>query len=351
MSTGVALSISVLLIAINGFFVAVELAFVASRRTKLETMAEEGARGAAAAVVATSDVTRMLFAAQLGITVASLLLGLIAEQAVAHVIESTIEAVVDVPEGVLHTIGFAMALLFVVFVHTVFGEMVPKNIAIAQPERSSRFLAPLHLVVVTVVQPIIWFLKLLARPLLRLAGIDPDAGLNDAHTPEELLRLIDASRRGGLVDEHEHALLAGALDFGESRVRSIMIPRDELATVSRGATVREIEAQVVRTGHSRFPVVGTDAGSIIGFVHAKDLVRLPADALDEPVPLELIRRMLQVTIERKLEDVMLDMKRQRTHMALVVAADARPVGMITLEDILEELVGDIFDESDQTVSD
>lgn len=346
MSISVALAISVVLIVINGFFVAVELAFVASRRTKLETMAEEGARGAAAAVVATSDVTRMLFAAQLGITVASLILGLIAEDAVAHLIETAIEGVVDVPESLLHTIGFATALFLVVFVHTVFGEMVPKNIAIAQPERTSRILAPLHLVVVAVVRPIVWFLTLLARPLLRLAGVDPDAGLNDAHTPEELLRLIDASRKGGLVDEHEHALLSGAIDFGDTRVRSIMIPRRDLVTLPRHATARHIESQVVETGHSRFPIVGAETGSIIGFVHTKDLVRLPADALDEPVPLELIRRMLQVTVERKLEDVLLDMQRQRTHMALVTAGDAQPVGMITLEDILEELVGDIFDESD-----
>ena len=347
MSTGVAFVVSAVLVVVNGFFVAVELAFVASRRTKLETMVEQGERGATAALTATGDVTRMLFAAQLGITVASLLLGLIGEEAVAHIIESAVEAVVDIPDGLLHAIGFTTALLFVVFVHTVFGEMVPKNIAIAEPERASRFLAPIHLVVVTVVQPIIWFLKGLARPLLRLAGIDPDSGLKSAHTPEELLRLIDASRRGGLVDEHEHALLAGALDFGDTRVRSIMIPRARLTTVPRDATVRQIEARVVETGHSRFPVVGTAAGEIIGFVHAKDLVRLPPEALDEPVPLELIRRMLQVTIERKLEDVLLDMKRQRTHMALVVAADGRQLGMITLEDILEELVGDIFDESDQ----
>ncbi len=346
MSTGTALAVSLLLVVINGFFVAVELAFVASRRTKLEGMADDGLRGASAAVVATSDITRMLFAAQLGITVASLLLGLIAEEAVAHVVESAVDAVVDIPDGLLHGIGFGTALLLVVFAHTVFGEMVPKNIAIAQPERASRFLAPLHLVVVAAVRPIVWFLKLLARPLLRLAGVDPDTGFNDAHTPEELLRLIDASRAGGLVDEHEHALLAGALDFGDTRVRSIMIGRSEMVTVPRSASARTIEALVVETGHSRFPVVGIDGRSMIGFVHAKDLVRLPPAALDEPVPLELIRRMLQVGIERKLEDVLVDMKNQRTHMALVVAGDGRAVGMITLEDILEELVGDIFDESD-----
>ena len=346
MSTSAALIVSVILIIINGFFVGVELSFVASRQTKLEAMADDGIRGAGIAAYSVANITRMLFAAQLGITIASLMLGLIAEQAVAHIIESAIESVIEIPEGLLHGIGFAVALLIVVFVHTVFGEMVPKNLAIAHPETSARFLAPIHAGVVTVVSPIIWVLRLLARPLLRIAGVDPDAGMNDATTSVELLRMIDASREGGLVDEKEHALLLGALDFGDTRVRAVMIELKDIITVRPSATVADFEALVVEHGHSRIPVLRADGSDFRGFVHAKDLVRLPPEAHNEPIPLELIRRMPKVTIEQTVEDLLLVMQRNRRHMALVVTNAGQVVGMATLEDVLEKLVGEIYDETD-----
>lgn len=347
MSTGVALLVSVVLIVINGFFVGVELSFVASRRTKLEAMADEGARGARIAAEAVEHITRSLFAAQLGITVASLLLGLIAEQAVAHVIESVLDSVIEIPDGVLHGIGFVVALMLVVFVHTVFGEMVPKNLAIAQPESSARILAPIHAIIVTIASPIIWVLRLLARPLLYLAGVDPDAGLNDATTTVELLRMIDASREGGLVEEQEHALLIGALDFGDTRVRSVMIELNDIVSVRPSASVSDFEALVVEHGHSRIPVLRADGSDFRGFVHAKDLVRLPAEAQSDPIPLELIRRMPKVTIDQTVEDLLLVMQRNRRHMALVVTGSGDVVGMATLEDVLEKLVGEIYDETDQ----
>ncbi|MGI9605975.1 MAG: hemolysin family protein [Acidimicrobiales bacterium] len=346
MSTPVALLVSAVLIVINGFFVGVELAFVASRRTKLEAMAEQGAIGARAAANAVANITKQLFAAQLGITVSTLILGLIAEDAVAHLIESAIGSVVDIPSGVLHDIGFVTALILVVFVHTVFGEMVPKNIAIAAPETTARALAPIHAVAVAAARPIIWVLRQLSRPLLWAARVDADRTLAAAHTPEELVRMLDASREGGLVEAQEHALLIGALDWGDVRVRSIMIPIDDIVAAHRSAPVRRIEALVVEHGHSRIPIVGSDDVTMVGFVHAKDLVRLPEEALDESPPLEVVRRMLKVGIDRTLEDVMIEMKRYRTHMALVQTPSGETVGMITLEDILEELVGEIYDESD-----
>lgn len=347
MSTSVALVVSVVLVVVNGFFVGVELSFVASRLSKLETLAASGARGARIAADSVEHITRSLFAAQLGITVASLLLGLIAEQAVAHVLESVLGSVLDIPERLLDGIGFVAALSLVVFVHTVFGEMVPKNLAIAHPETSARVLAPIHAVVVRVVKPIIWILRLLARPLLRLAGVDPETGLNDATTSVELLRMIDASRQEGLVEEQEHALLISALDFGDTRVRAVMIPIEKIVSVRSSATVRDFEALVVDHGHSRIPVRRADGSDFRGFVHAKDLVRLPDEAVNDPIPLELIRRMPKVTIDQTVEDLLLVMQRNRRHMALVVTAAGTVVGMATLEDVLEQLVGKIYDESDQ----
>ena len=346
MSTTVALLISAVLIVINGFFVAVELGFVASRRTRLASLADEGAFGAKAAVIATSNVTRMLFAAQLGITVASLILGFIAEEAVAHIIESLVSSIVEIPERLLTGIGFATALVLVVFVHTVFGEMVPKNLAIAAPETTSRMLAPLHLLIVTAVRPIIFILNLLARPLLRLAGVVPNRRLNEAHTPEELVRMLDDSHEGGLLEQQEHALITGALDFGDLPVGSVMINFDDIVTVDRTAAVASIEQKVVEYGHSRIPITGSDGASILGFVHSKDLFRLPDEAQFEPLPLEIVRRMLQVGVDDLLVDVLVEMQRRRTHMALVQSPNGDVEGMVTLEDVLEELVGEIYDETD-----
>ncbi len=347
MSTPVAFIVSAVLIVINGFFVGVELAFVASRVTKLEAMAEKGLRGARTAADSVMSISQQLFAAQLGITVCSILLGFIAEAAVASVLESILSSVIDVPEGLLHGIGFVVALFIVTFVHTVFGEMVPKNVAIAHPETSARFLAPIHAAFVAAGRPIIWILRLLARPLLHLAGIDPVAGLNKATTPVELLRMIDASREGGLVEEQEHALLIGALDFGDTRVRSVMIELPNIVSIRSSATVRDFEALVVEHGHSRIPVLRADGSDFRGFVHAKDLVRLPAEAQSDPIPLELIRRMPKVTIDQTVEDLLLVMQRNRRHMALVVTGAGDVVGMATLEDVLEALVGEIYDETDQ----
>jgi len=149
------------------------------------------------------------------------------------------------------------------------------------------------------------------------------------------------------VEEQEHALLIGALDFGDTRVRSVMIELKDMVSVLPSATVRDFEALVVEHGHSRIPVLGADGSDFRGFLHAKDLVRLPAEAQDDPIPLELIRRMPKVTIDQTVEDLLLVMQRNRRHMALVVTGAGDVVGMATLEDVLEELVGEIYDETDQ----
>ncbi len=346
MSTTVALLISACLVVTNGFFVGVELALVASRRTKLEALVERGAAGSKPALDAYQNITRSLFAAQLGITISSLILGLLAEAAVAHLIESALESVIELPDSVVHGIGFTVALMFVVFVHTVFGEMVPKNMAIARPETSARVLSPVHAVVVTAVGPVVWVLKQMARPMLRLAGVDPDTGLNRATTPAALVRMLDVSRQEGLVEAQEHQLITGALDFGDTRVRSVMIPLSKIVSASRHATVSDLEALVVAHGLSRIPIQQEGGRDFRGFVHAKDLVWLPEEATSDVVPVELIRRMPKVGIEQTIEDLLFVMQRSRKHMALVTAG-GKVVGLATLEDVLEELVGEIYDETDQ----
>jgi CBS domain containing-hemolysin-like protein len=338
---------AVFLLIANGFFVAIEFALLASRVSRLQPMAKDGTdAGAAAALDAVRDLQAQLAGAQLGITMASLGLGFVAEPAIASVLESAIEAVVHLPSGVLHAISFLIALTLVVTLHMVLGEMVPKNLAIANPERVARVLAPIHAAYVALLRPMVWFLNTISNGIVRMFGYEPVDELNTALTVNEFRTLLAGAVEEGKIEDMEHELLSGALDFRARTAGSIMTPRHRMATVPRSASVAEIEALVTETGHSRVPVQGVGPSDIIGFVHSKDLLRLPPEARDEQVPLEMMRRMLIVSPDQPVRDLMRAMRRARRHVALVRAADGTLLGLVTLEDALEALVGDIRDETD-----
>jgi CBS domain containing-hemolysin-like protein len=339
------LLLAVLLLVANGFFVAVEFALIASRRTKLETEAEAGSITARLAVNATRELSLQLAGAQLGITMASLGLGAVAEPAVAHLVEDAIEPFAELPSGVLHSVSFTVALTIVVFLHLVVGEMVPKNVALAAPEQTMRLLAVPNRIYVTLFGPVIRTLNALANAGVRVFGIEPRDELAMAHTADELSGMLAASREEGLIEELAHDLLSGALDFGERPVRSVMVPRERVVSVPRTATIEEAEALAVDSGISRLLVTGRDLDDIVGFVHVKDLLTVLAGARRRPIPVSRIRRVLIVTPERPLDEVLVAMRRGRAHVA-VVRASGRTLGVATLEDLVEHLVGDIRDESD-----
>ncbi len=346
MTAGFLVAAVVLLIA-NGFFVAIEFALLASRASRLQSMVKDGTdAGAAAALDAVRDLQPQLAGAQLGITMASLGLGFVAEPAIAGLLESAIESVVHLPSGVLHTVSFLIALTIVVTLHMVLGEMVPKNLAIANPERIARVLAPLHAAYVALLRPVIWFLNAISNLFVRMLGFEPVDELNTALTVNEFHTLLAGAFEDGKIEDLEHELLSGALDFRARTAGSIMTPRRQMATVARAASVAEIEALVTETGHSRVPVEGGSPDDIIGFVHSKDLLHLPPEARDDEVPLEMMRRMLIVSPDQPVRDLMRAMRRARRHVALVRSADGRLLGLVTLEDALEALVGDIRDETD-----
>jgi CBS domain containing-hemolysin-like protein len=338
---------SIVLIGVNAWFVAVEFALVGSQRAKVEVLAEHGSRRASRALTAMHDLSQQLAGSQLGITVASLGLGVLAEPAVARLIEPLVELFGDPPEGVVHGVSFVIALAIVAFFHMVLGEMVPKGLALAGPERALLLLAPINNVFVAAFRPVIWLLDHMANGIVRLLGLQPTREIGTAHTAAEFSAMLDASRDGGLLEEFEHSLLAGALDFRSRTAEATMVPRERVVFVNRRMTVGSIERIAHSSGHSRLPVVGTGLDNVIGFLHVKDLLRLPAEARDEPVPLELIRRMLVVPGDRPLEDLLRAMRRARSHVALVRGAAGRTLGIVTLEDVLEALVGDIRDESDR----
>jgi magnesium and cobalt exporter, CNNM family len=338
---------SLLLVAVNACFVAVEFALIGSQRAKLEVSAEQGSRRAAMALNAMANVPQQLAGSQLGITVASLGLGVLAEPAVSHLIEPVIELFGNPPEGLVHGLGFVIALGIVAFLHTVLGEMVPKGLALAGPERALVVLAPINKFFIALLRPAIWFLDRSANGIVRLLGLEPAREIGTAHTATEFAAMLDASRQEGLLEEFEHSLLAGALDFRSRVASALMVPRERVVFVNRRMSVGSIERVAHRSGHSRLPVVGTGLDNVIGFLHVKDLLRLPTEARDEPVPLEIVRRMLVVPGDRPLEDLLRAMRRARSHVALVRGPGGRTLGIVTLEDVLEALVGDIRDESDR----
>lgn len=349
-----ALLIAVLLLLANAFFVAVEFALVASRRTKLESMADEGHAGARRALASITDLSSQLAGAQLGITIASLLLGFVAEPTIAHGLEALLDDVVDLPESVTTTIGFTVALSIVVFLHMVLGEMVPKNIAIAGPERTLLALDLPNRAYLWVFRPVIVVLNGIANVVVRLLGSEPADEISDRHTSDELAEIITASRNEGLIHDVQDQLLRGALSIGESSIRKLMVPRERIRFVERTATVAEAEAAVIRTGHSRLLVVGSGGlDDVLGFVHAKDLLTVPEHLRDRPLPLGKVRRVPLVRSDAVVDDALYALQRARVHLAVVTEADGdggsagRTVGLVSLEDMLEELVGDIVDESDR----
>jgi len=350
MSTPVALLATALLIVANGFFVAVEFSLVASRRTRIEPRATEGGRSARAALAAMRELDFQLAGAQLGITIASVLLGFVAEPALAHLIEVPLESV-GAPAPVVHGAAFVFALAIVVYLHMVLGEMVPKSIALAGPERTLLVLALPNQLYVTLFRPVIRVLTWLGNAGVRILRVEPRSEVDTAHTAEEFAAMLAHSHQEGLIEEFEHDLLTGVLDFEARPVTAVMVPRSRVTVLEPGATVAAAERVANESGHSRLAVSeGPDAGTpgaLAGFVHAKDLLSLSPAAYERPVPPRLVRQMLRVPPDRTLGDLLVQMRQARIHVAVVEEPGGGPLGLVTLEDLLEELVGDIHDESDR----
>jgi len=338
------------LIVGNAFFVAVEFSLLAARRQRIEQWVDDGRFGAAAALAQMRSLNLQLATCQLGITVLSLLLGWLIEPAIGSVIEGWFEHS-PLPEATGRIIGVAVALMIVAFLHMVLGEMVPKSVALTAPERSAVLLAPLQAVFTFVLWPFVWVLDRLSRWGTRLLRVEPADELAQAHTSAELAIMMEESVASGELEATEHVLLAGALGFLDRRVAEVMAPASQLVTVPTTATVARAEELVHRSGHSRVLVVGSSRDDVVGFLHAKDLLRIPTDRRDGLLPPGVVRVALRVRPDDRLSDVLPRMRRARRHVAVVADRDdrgvERVVGLVTLEDVLEAIVGDIRDEWDR----
>jgi CBS domain containing-hemolysin-like protein len=338
---------TLLLLLANGFFVGAEFALIASRQSKIESMAEGGTRSARIAQKLIRELTLALAGAQLGITICSLGLGYVAEPAIAHLIESGLSSI-EIPETLLHTISFIIALTIITFLHMVIGEMAPKNVAIAEPERSALWIAIPFRAFVTVFRPVIWLLNAIANGGVRLLKVEPIDENVSAHSAAEIAVMVKDSARHGVLGRTEERLLSGAAGFGERDATAAMIPRTEIVAVPEDATPADIEGQAIASGHTRFPIFRGDLDNILGFVHVKDLLRGEPSERTSPLPRWMIRPMLVVPESLNLHPLLIMMRRERRHLALVIDEHGGTAGIVTLEDLLEELVGEIRDEYDFT---
>lgn len=334
MSPGVALVVAGLLLIANGFFVAIEFGLIATQRSQLENKAQEGNRRARSAMGAITDLNTQIAGAQLGISMASIALGLVAEPSVAKLLEKTILS--GVSEHTRHTVGLVIALSLVTFLHILVGEMIPKNVALADPPRTAMALSPLHTLFVRIFGPLVWLLNVLANAVLRLLGVEALDERAQAKTPEELAMLLEEAHHGEVLDGYDFRLLSNTLELGAGSIREAVVPWSEVATALASAPVEEIEQSMAESGHSRLALV-SDAGEPIGWVHAKDLLAVDSNYWAEPLPVHRKRRLLAIEHDMAVEDALEHMQSNRQHFALATDRGTK-IGIITLEDVLEVLV-------------
>lgn len=342
-----ALVLTAFLLLFNAFFVGAEFALVSARRAKVEPLAVTGNRRAKITLRAMERVSLMMAGAQMGITVCSLLLLVIAEPAIAHLIETPMDAL-NVPEALLHPIAFAIALILITFLHVVLGEMVPKNIALAGPERTAMFLGPVLAGIVWLIYPVLWLLNSLANLVLRALRVKPKDEVTSAFTRDEVSGLVAESRSGGLIELNDERLLMGALQFADRTARAVLLPIDTVRTLPAMVTPAQAE-EVSAEGFSRFPIQAED-GRLSGYVHIKDLLETDAERRQQPVGADIVRELPTVKVTDSLRDVLEIMQAASAHLAQVRDSEG-PVqrspllGVVTLEDVIEELVGVIRDDS------
>jgi CBS domain containing-hemolysin-like protein len=340
-SAPVALFVALLLLLGNAFFVAAEFALVSARRTQIEPLAESGSRLAKTTLKAMENISLVIGVNQLGITVCSLVLGAVGEPAVAHLIEPLLHAA-HVPESFLHPVAFTLGMSVVVYLHVVMGEMIPKNLALAGPDRAALALGPPIWAIVTVLRPVIIVINAVASAVLHLVGVRLMDEVSSTYTREEVAALVEESRGEGLIARDEYDRLAGALGFTEKTVDSVLMPPDTLTTVKRGSSPADVEALCAATGFSRFPVEGPGA-ELLGYLHIKDVLEPDESRRELPIDDKWIRPFAPVTSGVPLHDCLQTLQRRGAHMARVVDTEGRTLGLATLEDVIEELVGEIRD--------
>lgn len=335
----------VFLVFMNGFFVAAEFAMVKVRGSRIDTLVQEGHKRAKLAENLTSNLDAYLSACQLGITLASLGLGWIGEPAVADLLKPVLHAAGVENDVILHTISFAIGFSIITFLHIVLGELAPKTLAIRKAEGVTLWAAGPMIAFRKLMYPFIWFLNGTANRMLRLIGIAPASEHESAHTEEEIRILMKESHKSGLIDNTELTLVDNIFEFAETTAREIMIPRTEMNVLYANLSFEENKAIALQEMHTRYPVCENDKDNIIGFVHIKDILR--ADGNKPQSILEILRPITTVPESMQISQLLKLMQKKKTQIAILIDEYGGTSGLVTLEDIMEEIVGEIQDEFDE----
>ncbi|RKR73734.1 hemolysin family protein [Frondihabitans australicus] len=324
----------------NAFFVGAEFAVISARRSSIEPKAESGNRSAQTTLYAMEHATLMLATSQLGITVCSLLILNVSEPAIHHLLEGPLH-LTGLTDGLVDTVGFIITLVVVSFLHVVFGEMVPKNLSFSVPDRAALLLAPPLVFVARIFRVVIVTLNWLTNAVVKAFGVTPKNEATSAFTVEEVQTIVAQSQREGVLLDTTGTLRA-AFEFTEKTVADVALTMDSLVTLPDSATPADVEKAVARKGFSRYVLVD-GRGEPTGYLHLKDVIDLDEAEFREPVPPKRIRQLISIFEGTELEDALATMRRAGVHVARSFDATGATRGVLFLEDILEELIGEVQD--------
>ena len=341
MNDSFALLLGVLLLMLNALFVGAEFSLLSSRRDRLEALLAQGVGRARTVIKASQEGSLMLTSAQLGITLCSLGLGRLGEPAVAHTLEGPFSAL-GIPAAATHAVAFTIALAIVVVLHVLVGEMVPKNLALAEPERTALWLVPPLVGFVQLARPFIALFNMMANAVLKLLRVQPKDELETAYTSAELAELLVESRREGLLEHSEHRRLAQTLSSVEHTVADVLVPLPEVTTLPGHPTLGDVERLVADTGFSRFPVRADD-GRLLGYLHVKDVLDQAGESPETPIADARRRELPTVPVTARLHEALASLRRAGGHLAAAVDSSGTAVGVVALEDLVEEYVGTVRD--------
>jgi CBS domain containing-hemolysin-like protein len=330
----------VVLLLGNGFFVGAEFAVISARRAQIEPRALAGSKPAQITIRAMERVSLMLATSQIGVTVCSLLILVISEPAMHQLLEIPLSSL-GLGETGVSAVAFGLTLALVSFLHVVIGEMVPKNISFSIPERAALVLVPLLYGVAWILKPVVVSLNAIANGLLRIFGVRAADEASSAFTLEQVEDIVEHSTREGVLQDASGAL-SNTFEFTEKKVIDVTVPLARLVAFPENVTPREVEQAVVKYGFSRYPLRDEDA-ELVGYLHIKDVLKLDEDEVDLAFPSKMIRTLISLPSSMELEDALASMRRVGAHMARVFDASGRELGVLFLEDILEELVGEVQD--------
>jgi CBS domain containing-hemolysin-like protein len=331
----------VVLLIVNAFFVGAEFAVISARRSQIEPKAEAGSKAAKTTLWAMEHATLMLATSQLGITVCSLVILNVSEPAIHHLLEIPL-GLTSLSGEAIGIIAFVTALLLVTFLHVVLGEMVPKNISFSVPTRAALILAPPLVMVARIFNPVIWTLNGIANSILRLFKVEPKDEATSAYTLDEVANIVEQSTRDGVLSDTSGTLTA-AFEFTAKTVADVEVPVSEMVLLPASSTPADIQEAVAKHGFSRY-ILTNDDGEPTGYLHLKDVMDLTTPAsFHEAVPAKRIRRLASAFSGSELEDALATMRRTGAHVARVFDAAGNTTGVLFLEDIIEELVGEVQD--------